>query len=563
MNWDFKRKIKEILDKERGYKLSKRGGDISILLIFPNKYSLSLSNLGYLIIYKLFNDQKGILCERAFIPEDFPKNCDFPLYSIETQRPGKDFDVWAFSLSFELDYFNVIKILEKEKIPLYSKDRDENYPLIVAGGIAISSNPEPLAEIFDLIFIGEGEGFIKKFSELLINKKLNGWDKNKFLEESSTIKGVYIPRFSEPFYDEDGKILGYKSFQELPIKREININFFKNPIFSPIVSPLSFFSNMALLEGVRGCVHQCRFCLAGYFYRPSRKADISLAISEINKQFAENIRIGLILPSIDKSIPWNKVKEFLKEKEILISFSSLRLDQLDEEILEIILHSQQKTLTIAPETGSDRLRRVINKNFTNADILNFIYKLKDLPINTLKLYFMYGLPTETQEDIEGIIELIKKIRNILKRVQISVSLSCFIPKPHTPFQWEKMEREDYFKKIQEYIEKKLYKIDKIEIQKEDVFLSILQGILSRGDRRLNKMWNYKISLRKLIKTLSWEREIFLHRERDEDEFFPWDIIDIGVKKEYLWREREKAYQEKVTPPCFNGCKACGICEGIT
>lgn len=545
------------MKKERGYKLSKRGGDVNILLIFPNKYSLSLSNLGYLTIYKLFNEQTGILCERAFIPDDFPENLNFLLYSIETQRVGKDFDIWAFSLSFELDYFNVIKILESQNIPLLSKDRKEEYPLIIAGGIAISSNPEPLADIFDLIFIGEGEKFIEKFSEILINKKIYNWNKRKFLEEVSVLKGVYIPQFSTPIYDEDDKILGYKSIQKIPIKKETNLDFSKSFIFSPIISPLSFFSNMVLLEGIRGCIHQCRFCLAGYFYRPSRKSDIRTTILEIYKNFSFNIRIGLILPSIDKSISWGEIKEIMKENELHISFSSLRLDQIDDELLEILFQSKQKTLTIAPEVGTDRLRKVINKNFSNDDILRFIQKIQAYHFDTLKLYFMCGLPTETQEDIEEIIKLVKEIKNILKKRHITLSLSFFVPKPHTPFQWEKMFKEEYYEKQLKYIIKNLNKT--VEIQKEDIYLSILQGLLSRGDRRISKIFEYRISLKRLIKKLNWEKDFFLFRERDKYEFFPWDIIDIGVKKEYLWRERERAYKEKTTNSCIEGCKICGVC----
>ncbi|MCS7201923.1 MAG: radical SAM protein [Dictyoglomus sp.] len=557
MSWNFKKRIREILEKERGYKLSKRGGDVSVLLIFPNKYSLSLSNLGYLTIYKLFNEQKGILCERAFIPDDFPENSDFPLYSLESQRLGRDFDLWAFSLSFELDYFNVIKILESQKIPLFSNDRMENYPLIIAGGIAISSNPEPLADVFDLIFIGEGENFIEKFSEKLINKKIYNWNKKRFLEEVSEINGVYIPRFSTPIYDEDNKILGYKSMQKLPIKREINLNFSRNLVFSPIISPLSFFSNMVLLEGVRGCIYQCRFCLAGYFYRPSRKLDLKSAVLEVYKNFSFDFRIGLILPSIDKSISWKEIKEIIKENELLISFSSLRLDQLDDEILDILFQSKQKTLTLAPEVGTNRLRRVINKNFTNDDILNFFNKIRSFPFNNLKLYFMCGLPTETQEDIEEMIKLVKEIKSILRKKHVTISLSFFVPKPHTPFQWEKMFKEEYFEKQSRHIIKNLKEI--VNVQTEDIHLSLIQGLLSRGDRRIFKIFRYNISLKKLTRMLDWEKDFFLFREREKYEFFPWDIIDIGVKKEYLWREREKAYRGEVTDPCFEGCKVCGIC----
>jgi radical SAM superfamily enzyme YgiQ (UPF0313 family) len=543
LNWRFIREIRKVFEEERGYKLHKRGGDVNILLIFPNRYSLSISNLGYLTIYKLFNEQKGILCERAYIPENFPKETKFPLLSIETQKSAKEFDILAFSLSFELDYFNVVKILSMENIPLFWYERGEDYPLIISGGIAVSSNPEPVADIFDLIFIGEGENFIENFSELLIQWKKDNLRKEKLLEKASYLKGVYIPRFSKPIYNDDGKILKYESFQNLPIKKEINNNFYQKPIFSPIISPLSFFSNMVLLEGGRGCMYNCRFCLSGHFYKPYRKTDLSIAIKEINKLFTSNKKIGLILPSIDKSISWNEIKEFLKENEILISFSSLRLDQLDDNILEILNKSKQKTLTIAPETGSDRLRKFLNKNFSNKDIIEFVYKIKNLSISNLKLYFMYGLPTEDFNDIKSIVELIKEIRSILK-TQISISLSCFIPKPHTPFQWEKMEREEYFIKKQEYIRREIFKIENVELQKESIELSILQGIISRGDRRLSKIWKMNKPLKRLIKNLIEEKNFYIFRERERDEFFPWDIIDIGINKEYLWNEREKAYNER-------------------
>ncbi|PMQ01596.1 MAG: radical SAM protein [Dictyoglomus sp. NZ13-RE01] len=559
MNWYFIKQIKELKEQEKGYKLSKKGGDVSILLIFPNRYSLSLGNLGYLSVYKYFNDQKGILCERAYIPDEFPKNTSFPLYSIETQRPAIDFDIWAFSLSFEMDYFNVIRILNLEKVPIFSKDRDENYPLIMAGGIAISSNPEPLAEVFDLIFIGEAEDFIKEFSEYLILKKEKNWDKITFLEKVSSLEGVYIPRFSTPFYGNDGKILKYESLQRLPIKKRVSKNFSSLVSFSCITSPKSVFPNMVLLEGVRGCIHQCRFCLAGYFYRPFRRKDILTNMFEITKYFSDNVRIGLILPSIDKSIPWNDLKSFIEDNEILLSLSSLRLDQIDDNILEIITHSKQKTLTIAPETGSDRLRSVINKNFSNEDIINFVGKLKDFHIKNLKLYFMIGLPTETSKDLEEIYKLVDEISSILSKTHVSISISPFVPKPHTPFQWEKMQDVDYYITAYKYLSDKFSGKRNIKIEHEDVYSSLVQGLISRGDRRISIIWNYLYNSKKIYKNFKELIEFYLFRERDKDEFFPWNVIDIGVKKEYLWREREKAYQGKITHKCFEGCKACGVC----
>jgi len=412
LNWKLKKEILDVLNSEKGFKLSKKGGDVKLLFIYPSTYNVSINNLGYIGLYHIFNEQQGILCERAYIPIDWKKRKDFRVYSIEGFRELRDFDVLLFSVSFELDFFNIIYILNLEKIPLYSYERDDSYPLIIGGGIALSSNPEAISEIFDLILIGEGEDMVSELSEALILKKKNGWTKERFLNTVKDYEGFYIPKFIKFTYN-GKKIEKIWGDQKLPVRRRIYSNFSNNPMVSPITSNKGVFSDMALCELVRGCKYQCRFCLAGYFYRPYRVSSLERIYEKVNWFYKEDIpKLGFIVPAIDPSLSLINVKDYVVRGEILISFSSLRLEDITEDILDLIKSTNQKTITIAPEAGTDRLRKVLNKKFTNDDILNFSGKIKDYGIKTLKLYFMIGLPTETWEDIEGILDLIMNIRRI-------------------------------------------------------------------------------------------------------------------------------------------------------
>jgi radical SAM superfamily enzyme YgiQ (UPF0313 family) len=564
LNWKLKKEIIDVLNSEKGFKLSKKGGDVKLLFIYPNAYNISINNLGYIGLYHIFNEQQGILCERAYIPKDWKNRKDFRIYSIEGFRELRDFDALLFSVSFELDFFNIIYILNLEKIPIYSVERDDSYPLIIGGGIALSSNPETISEIFDLILIGEGEEIVSELSEALILKKEKSWTKEKFLNAIKDYEGFYIPKFLKVTYN-GKKIEKIEGEQKLPIRRRIYYNFSNNPMVSPITSYKGVFSDMALCELVRGCKYQCRFCLAGYFYRPYRVSSIEKIYEKINRFYEEDTpKLGFIVPAIDPSLSLMKIKDYVERGEILISFSSLRLEDITEDILDLIKTTHQKTITIAPETGTDRLRRVLNKKFTNNDILNFSEKIKDYKVKTLKLYFMIGLPTETWEDIEGILDLIMNIKKIVKKVEISISVSTFIPKPHTPFQWEKMADLEYIEKVRSYLLKNIRKMDNIKMEEENILWVFWQGVLSRGDRRLKEFFKEYIkdaySLRILKKFMKDNllKKYYLE-EKEKDEIFPWSFIDTGVKREYLWKEREKAYQGVITLPCNDYCKACGVC----
>ncbi|ACI20000.1 radical SAM protein [Dictyoglomus thermophilum] len=550
MNWNIKKEIISLREKEKGFKLTKKGGDISILLIYPNKYSVSLNNLGYIGIYEIFNRCKGVICERAYIPEDWKKRKDFRVYSIESFKSPSEFDVLAFSVSFELDFLNVIYILKNENIPLFSYERDDSYPLIVGGGIALSANPESLADVFDILFIGEGEELVREFSDFLILKKEKGLTKREFFELLKDIEGIYIPSID----------------QKLPIKRRIYLNFENDPMVSPIISENAVFSNMALCELVRGCRYQCRFCLAGYFYRPYRSSSMEIINKKLRNFYDFMPRIGIIVPAVDPSL---NLKDFVNNsdnEELVFSFSSLRLEDINQDLLDLIKRSGQKTVTIAPEAGTDRLRRVLNKGFTNEDILNFVDKLKGYGVQTLKLYFMLGLPTESGEDIEGIYSLIKEIRSLNPKLEITASFSTFIPKPHTPFQWESMKDKDYIVEKQRFLLKKLREIKKVKIEMEDYFWSFWQGVFSRGDRNLNTLWrevyeNKEISVKILNKILRNNKDLLLGylKEKGRSDKLSWDVIDTGVKRDYLWRERERAYEGKLTMACSKNCKVCGVC----
>ncbi len=565
MNWKIKREIIDLLKQERGYKLKKKGGDINILLIYPNSYNVGINNLGYLGIYEILNRHKGILCERAYIPFDWKKRKNFSLYSIESFRPSLEFDVWAFSISFELDFFNVVYILKKENITLFSKDRDDLYPLIIGGGIGLSANPEPLADIFDILLIGEGEELVLEFADFLILKKEKSIKKKDFFELVKSLEGVYIPSFTKIFYLGD-KIEHIESTQSLPIKRRVYYNFPNDPMVSPIVSENAVFSNIALCELVRGCKYQCRFCLAGFFYRPYRISSIKNIYEKLKNFYSELPKLGLIVPAIDHSTGIKEIERSLEDGEFLLSLSSLRLEDINSDVLDLLVKSRQKTLTIAPETGSNRLRRVLNKGFENAHILRFVEMLKNYKIKTLKLYFMLGLPTESEEDVWEIYNLVNEIRKINKSIELSISISIFVPKPHTPFQWEEMKKEEYIIEKQRWLYRKIKEIKNTKIEMEDYFWSFWQGIFSRGDRRLNILWREiyesgEISSGFLKRILKKNKEFFENylRARAKSEIFPWEVVDNRVSREYLWDERERAYKGELTGPCSKNCKICGVC----
>jgi len=536
------KKVDCLLEKEKGTIYKNPAAKIKICLAYPNTYHIGMSNLGFQGVYGLLNSRDDTLCERVFLPVDEDikeyERTNSELFSYESKRPLKKFDIIAFSVSFENDYLSVVKMLRLAKISPLRKDRNDADPILLLGGICATANPEPLADIFDLIFIGEAEDGIDE----LIQTYKKAFTKQEFLKLISEYKSFYVPQFYKITYSDDGLIkerkLIYPYASEIIKKRTSSK--IDSTIKQWIFTEKTEFSEMCLVEIMRGCPWKCRFCLTGYIYNPPRHKPIHLLSKEIESAPKE-FKIGLIGPSITE---YKHIKDTLKKK-IDFSTTSLRASQKSMQILSLL--KNRKSVSIAPEVGTERMRKIINKKITQEDILSTIENIFNTGIRNLKLYFMVGLPTETDQDIIGIINLVKKIRKISDKSTITLSVSTFVPKPFTPFQWHSMEKKEIVKKRLKYLKENLLKEKKVRLFHDVLKYSYLQGIFARGDRRLsNLLLNLSESSKwtQKIKELGLSTDFYIFRKRSYNEKLPWDFIDIGISKEELWQEYKKAFVHK-------------------
>lgn len=536
-------KINFLLNKEKGTIKKDHGGKTKICLIYPNVYKIGISNLGFQAVYRLFNERKDVVCERSFLPypEDVSEYRESTLLSFESKKPLYEFDILAFSLCFENDYPNILKILALSKIPLLSKDRKPYHPLLIAGGVLCFSNSEPIANVFDVIFVGEAEELIDTFLNTYSKVKNSSYEedfKKNFKEQLIKFDGFYIPEAYEEIYDSSGKIRKRKIlWKEAPEKiKKIYCNDFTNKFnFSQITTPESIFPNMFLIETMRGCPFSCRFCLVGHVFNPLRKASIKklkMKLQEINE--LDRQTVGLIAPSLSA---YKEISELLKNENIELSFTSLRADKSTVNILDYLI--RRKTLTLAPEAGSERLRRIIKKGILEEDLLLIAEKLSEKGLESLKLYFMIGLPFERDEDIDEMIRLINKIRTRFQR-KITASISIFVPKPHTPFQWHRMEDYETVKEKLKKLKKDLIKIKGFNLLHEVPKYSYMQGFLSRANRTALPIIK-RVSEGENFNRILEEVKFQLYSIRDFNDLLPWDFIEHeGLTKEHLWEEYKKA-----------------------
>lgn len=530
-------RIDALLEKEKGTIFKEHGGRVKICLIYPNYYQVGISNLGFQSVYRLFNERKDVVCERAFLPEkeeDFVNN---PLVSFESKKPLYDFDVLAFSLCFENDYPNILKILKLSKIPYNVSERDFNYPLLVAGGVLCFSNPEPVANIFDVVFIGEAEEIVDKFIETYKSVKEGSYEeefKINLKKQLINLEGVYIPEaYKEVYFEEKltGRRILWNNAPE-KIKKVYCKEFSEKFNFSQIITDEAVFSNMFLLESMRGCPFSCRFCLVGHIYRPVRKASFEKLKETIER--LKPSKIGIIAPSLTA---YSDLKELLKIDGVELSFTSLRADKLTFNILKDI--SSQRTITLAPEAGSERLRKIIKKEITEDNLLLIVEELKKINIETLKLYFMIGLPFEKDEDVDDIVKLIKKIRVIFPR-RITASVSVFVPKPFTPFQWHRMEDYERVKEKLKKLKRDTLAIKGFKLVHEVPKYSYMEGYFARGSRQAISVIE-KISEGENFGKILDEVKYRLYETKSFEDYLPWDFIEHeGLTKESLWKEYEKA-----------------------
>ncbi len=553
------------IDNEIGAVIKPHGDRLTFALAFPNTYSLGMSSLGFQTIYRIINDRSDSVCERVFLPDD---NCaaNEPLLTIESLKPLTDFDIAAFSLSFEMDYHNALRMMISSKIEPYSNKRidNENNPIIIAGGIAVTFNPEPLADFIDLFVIGEGEEAVNEITECIVHHK----DLNKadLLKKLALIDGVYVPRYYNPLYKVDGTIDRIDADEKAPklINRRWVKNIGEHPASTLITTPDTQFSNMILVEIARGCGRQCRFCAAGFACLPSRPSNPKAVMDAIMAHDHTKHRVGLMSASVfDHAASLDICRQLINEG-CMFSISSTRADTLNEETAELLIKGGHKTLTIAPEAGTDRLRNVINKVISHTEIINAAESAWKCGFKHIKLYFMIGLPTETDEDIQGITDLAGEIADLHKWQKVDVSVSCFVPKPSTPFQWVSMESQKELKDKLNKLKSSFFQIKNIRFNSESPRESIIQGVIARGDRRVGKaLLKYaesNISWSAAFRETGINPSFYTERLRSLDEVFPWAHIHLGVNKDYLINEYQKALKGKTTEGCSADlCHNCGVC----
>ena len=565
---------------------------VRVAFCFPDTYEIGMSNVGMRILYGVMNNMDGVWCERVFAPwgdmEKAMREHDLPLWALESQSAVKDFDMIAFTIGYEMAYSNILNMMNLAGIPLNARDRQGLKNIVFAGGVC-TFNPEPLADFFDFFSLGEGEESTVEIVALYDRAKAEDWTKDQFLLEVSKIPGVYVPSFYRHDYNEDGTLSAIVPLNGAPEKITKRIIEDLDSAYWPtkmIVPSTEIVHDRANLEVFRGCIRGCRFCQAGFSCRPVRKKSPEVLYRQAVETMEDSGHNEITLSSLSTS-DYRGLKELTDElipyceaNKINLSVPSLRADNFSRELMEKLQTIRKSGLTFAPEAGTQRLRDVINKNLTEDEILNTCAQAFEGGWNNVKLYFMLGLPTETDEDVLGIAELVYKViqawkehaTNKKRGLRVHVATAYFVPKPHTPFQWEQQITPDEYLRRCRLLKSHFYS-KSIEYNYHAPDLSRLEAVFARGDRRLgpvieeavkngarldgwDEYFNYSCWF-DALNTCGIDADFYTVRGYGEDEVLPWDTIDVGVSKKFLKRERKQAYNSKVTPDCREGCAGCG------
>lgn len=561
--------------------------DLHFTFCFPDLYEIGMSHLGIKILYDILNRREDIWAERAFMVgqdmEDKMREHGIPLYSLESKMPLKMHDVIGFTLQYELSYSSILSMLSLAEIPLLACERDDTFPLVCAGG-PCAFNPEPLADFIDFFMIGEGEDVILQVSDIILEGKKKGLSKTEILEKLSSLQGVYVPSLVEVEYNDDGTVKSISKTVEKTVITDLSNAVFPTKLVVPFTEAVH---DRITLEVMRGCMRGCRFCQAGYIYRPKREKDAD-KLSELAKlSFCSTGYEEISLSSLSTSDYLGlkdlkaKLNTFTRENMINLALPSLRIDNFHEEALESLSEVRKSSLTFAPEAGTQRMRDIINKNISEETILNTMQFAYENGWSTVKLYFMIGLPFETDEDVLGISELVKKIESLYyavpkekrgKRFGITVSVSTFVPKPHTPFQWAPQDSFETILRKQNLLKESL-RSKNIRLNWHDAETSVLEAAFARGDRKLGKVileahklgckldgWNEYFSFEKwqqAFKNAGVDMSFYNERERSLEEVLPWEVTFCGVTKEFFQRELLAAKDVLTTPNCQDKCAGCG------
>ena len=566
--------------------------DLRVAFCFPDTYEIGMSNLGMSILYHTMNSLDYVWCERVFAPwgdmYEEMKKAGLPLYALESGDSLDQFDALAFSIGYEMAYTTVLDMIDQAGLPLRSAERSELLPLVFAGGSA-AVNAEPMADFIDLFVIGEGEEMNNELLALLHTAKREGWSKRVFLRKAAQIDGVYVPSLYDIAYNEDGTVASITTKDGAPKKvtKRIIVDLDSAPYpINPIVPSTEVVHDRVNLELFRGCVRGCRFCQAGYIYRPIRAKKpetlVRQGIEALKNTGHEDVTLLSLSTSDDRPLPGlcDGLLDYCESRSIGLSLPSLRADNFSMEIMEKLQKVRKSGLTFAVEGGSQRLRDAINKNVTEEDLLHTCAIAFAGGWNTVKLYYMLGLPTETDEDIVGIADMAGRIlhcwrenaKNKNRGVKITVSTSCFIPKPHSPFQWEaQISREEYLRRVN--LLRASINSRNVVYNWHDADTSVVEAVLSRGDRRLGpvleEVWRNGGRLEAWTDYFRFDRwmdaldkhglsaAFYAERERSVDEILPWDMIDVGVRKAHLIHERELCYESTLSPDCRHQCMGCG------
>ena len=545
-----------------------------VAIVYPNTYFVGMSNLGLHIIYEEINLHPSSVCERIFLPEkkelDVYDKTKTPLMSVETQRPMHQFDVVAFDVTFEMDYFHIPLMLRYGRVPVMSEDRTGFDPIVIAGGPCATFNPEPFADFIDAFIIGEGEGIVTAVLERIRKGRENSESREETIAGLAQIDGVYVPVLYTPQYDDNKRFVGYDIAEGAPkiIRRHFE------PLTSGgetvIATNFTEFGAMYIIEVARGCGRHCRFCMAGYCFRVPRVRPLDILKEGVDRAEKLGKKVGLMGAAISDYPEVDELVTYIRSKDMRYSCASLRADSLTQAVVDGLAESGQKTITIAPETGSERLRRVINKGISEENLRTAAQLSAKSGIQHMRLYIMIGLPTETDEDIDAIIGLAERTQAHMAEVgckgRLTLSINPFIPKPFTPFQWMAMDHQKSVEKKLQYIKKSLQKNRRIEVLVESPKEAYIQGVLARGDRRLGKVLaacaldRGSKSFKSEMKKAGLDMDDCNYRERKFEDYLPWSHLDMGLRNGYLEQEWQRAVDEAYTPPCMEGCKRCGVCK---